>query len=59
MPLPSTPGAVQSGFQEISQEVQNNQGQVSISITWGIERKSQQRVMYSQLIPGSATNTCY
>ena len=48
MSLSSTPGAVQSRFPEISQELQSNQGQVSISITWGIERQSQQRVTYNQ-----------
>ena len=35
-----SPGEVQSRFQEISEEVQSNQGQVSISVTWGIEHQS-------------------
>ena len=39
MSLSSTPGEVQSRFQEISQEVQNNQGKASISVTWGIKRQ--------------------
>ena len=59
MPLSSTSGEVKSRFQEIFQEVQSNQGQVSISITWGIERQSQQRVTYSQTFPDSATHTPY
>ena len=57
--LSSIPGAVQSRFQEISEEGQSNQGQVSISVTWGIERQPRQRVTYSQTFLGSATNTRY
>ena len=39
MSLSNTPGAVQSRFQETSQEVQSNQGKASISVTWGIKRQ--------------------
>ena len=48
MSLSNSYGEVKSRFQEISQEVLNNDEQVCILITWGIEHEFQQRVTYDQ-----------
>ena len=59
MLLSSTPGAVQSRFQEISEEVQSNQGQVSISVTWGMGHEFQQRILHDQTSSGSMETRHY